>query len=108
MVAKKGSDDDSKTWGFVGSFFPILGFILVILSRKEDSYAMYYAKHGLIIGIAWIIFTFLRSVPLLGWIIYTVGIVLLIILWVMTFIGALSGERKKFIVLTDLAEKIKI
>ncbi len=109
MVAKKNINiDDSKMWGFLGAFFPFLGFILVLLVRKEDKYAMYYAKHGLIIGIAWIIFSLLKGVPLVGWALYTVGVVLLIILWVMTFIGGLSGEQKKFLVLTDLAQKINL
>ena len=108
MGIKKRNKEDSKTWAFLGVFFTIIGFISVLLTRKDDHYAMYYAKHGLIIFIAWVVFSLLGNIPLIGWIIYAIGGVALLILWVMAFIAALSGEKKQFLVLTDLAEKIRI
>ncbi len=101
-------DDDSKTWAFLGVFLTVIGFIIVLFTRKDDQYAMYYAKHGLVIFIAWLIFILIGRIPVIGWFIYIIGGIGLLILWVMAFIAALSGEKKKFIVLTDLAEKIKI
>jgi len=69
---------------------------------------MYYAKHGLIIFVGWLVFSLLGKIPTIGWILYVFGGIALLILWVMAFIGALSGERKRFLILTDLAEKIKL
>ena len=108
MVVSKHKSDDSKTWAFLGVFLTVIGFIIVLLTRKDDQYAMYYAKHGLILFIGWIVFSLLARIPVLGWVIYVVGGVALLILWVMAFIGALSGEKKRFLVLTDLAEKINL
>lgn len=108
MAVKKKKDDDRKTWAFLGVFLTLIGFIIVLLTRKEDEYAMYYAKHGLVIFIAWLVFSLIGRIPMVGWVIYVVGGVGLLILWVMAFIAALSGEKKRFFVLTDLAEKIKI
>lgn len=112
MVAKKGSvstsGDDSKTWAFLGVFLTVIGFIIVLLAKKEDTYAMYYAKHGLIIFIAWVLLSLIGNIPVVGWFVYVIGGIALLILWVMAFIAALSGEKKRFIVLSDLADKIKL
>lgn len=108
MAVKKKKSDDSKTWAFLGVFLTVIGFIIVLLTRKEDDYAMYYAKLGLVIFIAWLVLSLVRIIPGVGWIFYLVGGVGLLILWVMAFIAALSGEKKKIFILTDVAEKIKI
>jgi len=105
---KKGKDDESKIWAFLGVFLTLIGFLLVFMIRRDDHYAMYYAKHGLVLFIAWVVFSLLANIPLIGWVIYLVGGVALLILWVMAFVGALSGEKKKFLVVTDLAEKIHL
>lgn len=108
MVVKKKKDDDAKLWAFLGVFLTIIGFLIVVLTRKEDQYAMYYAKHGLVIFVGGLLLRLVEIVPLVGWYIYVIGGVVLLILWVMAFIAALSGEKKRFFVLTDLAEKINI
>ena len=108
MVVKKSKNEDSKTWAFLGVFLTVIGFLIVFLTKKDDAYAMYYAKHGLIIFLAWVVVSLLSNIPLVGWIVYLVGGVLLLLVWVMCFIAALSGEKKKFLVISDLAEKITI
>ncbi|HIH15272.1 MAG: hypothetical protein QT08_C0010G0048 [archaeon GW2011_AR17] len=108
MVIKKTSNDDSKTWAFLGVFLSVIGFIIVLLTKKDDQYAMYYAKHGLIIFVAWLILSLIGRIPAVGWFIYVIGGIGLLVLWVMAFIAALSGEKKKFLILTDLAEKINL
>ena len=108
MAVSKQKNDDSKTWAFLGVFFLVIGFILVLLTRKDDKYAMYYAKHGLILFIAALLFSLFGNIPVIGNPISWIGTLVLIILWVMAFIAALSGEKKKFLVLTDLAEKINL
>lgn len=108
MARSKYKSDESKTWAFLGVFLTVIGFIIILLTRKDDEYAMYYAKHGLILFIGWIVFSLLGRIPIAGWYIWTIGEIVLLILWVMAFIGALSGEKKKFLVLTDLANKIQL
>tara|TARA_Y100000310_G_scaffold345502_1_gene465700 strand:+ start:1361 stop:1681 length:321 start_codon:yes stop_codon:yes gene_type:complete len=106
-MAKK-SNDDSKIWAFLGVFLTLLGFILVLLTRKKDKYAMYYAKHGLVLFIAWVVITVVSMIPFLGWIIYMIGAVLLLIAWIVIMVAAFSGEMKSFPVITELAAKINI
>jgi uncharacterized membrane protein len=100
--------EEGKIWAFLGVFLTLIGFLIVLLAKKDDKYAMYYAKHGLVLGIIWIVLWILNLIPIIGWVIYVVGGILTLILWVIIFIAALSGEEKKFPVITELASKFKI
>lgn len=107
MAAKKGKDD-SKVWAFIGVFLGWIGFLVVLLTRKEDKFAMLYAKYGLILSIAWVVILIAKIIPVIGWIIYVAGGIILLIVWVIAFIAALSGKEKRFPILSDLADKIQI
>ena len=108
MAKKSKKHEDGKIWAFLGVFLTLLGFILVLLARKDDKYAMYYAKHGLVLFVAWIVVSLLGIIPVIGWVVYLVGGILLLVLWVMAFIAALSGEKKRLPLITEFAEKIHI
>lgn len=92
--------DDSKTYAFLGVFLPIVGYIILKLSKKEDKYSLYYAKQGLILGIAWIIVSVL--VTILGLFmhfygLWTISMILnlaLLLLWILGIVYSLSGEMK--------------
>lgn len=78
---------DGKTKAIV-AHITLIGWIiaLVLNSQEKDEYASFYIRQmlGLIIlNLVWII-------PILGWI---VGLAVLV-LWVMSIIGAASGEQK--------------
>lgn len=74
--------------------------IVMMIIKKEDKFVMFHAKQGLVLFIA----SFIGVIPFLGWVIWIVVVVLMII----GFIKALSGERYKIPVIGDLAEKINI
>jgi len=107
MVAKK-ENKDSNLWAFLGVFLGWIGFIVVLFARKEDKFAMFYAKYGLILSIAWVVVYIFGIIPFVGWIISVVGGIILLIVWVWAFISALSGKEKRFPILSDLADKIQI
>jgi uncharacterized membrane protein len=99
---------DSTLWAFLGVFLLIIGFFLVLVARKDDKYAMYYAKMGLILFIAWVVVGAFALIPIVGWIINSVGGIFLLIVWILVCIASFSGEKKKIPVLTELAAKIKV
>lgn len=104
---KKG--DDRIVFAFLAAFLTIIGFIIALIIKKDDKYVMFYAKHGLILFIGWIIAGILSVIPIIGWLI--LGPILwiaLLILWVITWINALSGKQKKTWIIGNLAEKIKL
>ncbi|MEN9625882.1 MAG: hypothetical protein RL557_210 [archaeon] len=103
---KISKQDEGKVKAFVASFFIIIGFIIALIIWRKEEYVMYYAKHGLVLFIGQLIlgifpYIVMRWFTAILWIFWA-------ILWVMTWIYALSGEKKKVFIITDLAEKIKL
>jgi len=104
---KKG--DDRILFAFLAAFLTIIGFIIALIIKKDDKYVMFYAKQGLILFIGWIIAGIISAIPIIGW--FVLGPILwiaLLILWIITWINALSGKQKKTWIIGDLAEKIKL
>lgn len=78
---------DGKTKAIV-AHLTLIGWIiaLVLNSQQKDEFASFYIRQML--GL--IILNFVWIIPILGWI---VGIVVLV-LWILSIIGAASGEQK--------------
>ena len=102
-------ESDSKLFAFLGVFLGLIGFLIVLLTRKNDKYAMYYAKQGLVIFIAWLIVYVLGVfIPVLGWfIIIPLGGIAMFILWIIAIINSLSGHEKPTPLIGRFAEKFK-
>jgi uncharacterized membrane protein len=81
------------------SYVWILSVVMLII-KKDDEFVKFHAKQGLILFIA----SFIGVVPVIGWAIWLVVVVLDIV----GFIKALSGERYKMPVIGDIAGKIKL
>lgn len=101
-MAKK--EDDKILFAWIATFFTIIGFIIALLTKKDDEYVMFYAKQGLVIFLISIIASILSWIPIIGWVLW----VFALILWAMSWINALSGELKNTWIIGDLAEKIKL
>lgn len=115
MVKKKKEArerDDSKLFAFLATFLSIIGFVLAIIARRDDEYVMHYAKQSLIIFICSLIVgaasMILFLIPLLGNIIIAVANILVFILWLLSWIYALSGKRQEVPVVGDYARKINL
>lgn len=78
---------DGKTKAIV-AHITLIGWIiaLVLNSQEKDEFASFYIRQML--GL--IILSFVTIIPILGWII---GIAILV-LWILSLIGAASGEMK--------------
>ncbi|MEM4263356.1 MAG: DUF4870 domain-containing protein [Candidatus Woesearchaeota archaeon] len=104
--------EEGKIFAFLGVFLTIIGFIIVLLAKKDNKYAMYYAKQGLVLFIAWIIVwvvaMILVFIPILGWIVMVLLYICMLILWVIGWINALSGVEKPIPIIGKFAEKIKL
>ena len=111
-MAKK---DDDKVFAFLGAFLPIIGFIIVLLTKKDSKLAMYHAKQGLILGIVWIILSviisfFTMGLFFLGFLgfIFSLVHLLLIILWIIGWVNALSEKEKPLPLIGQYAKLIKV
>lgn len=101
--------EEGKVFAFLGVFLTIIGFIIVLLAKKNNKYAMYYAKQGLVLFIAWVIVAILGMIPLIGWfIILPIGYLIMLILWIIGIIYSLSGKEKPIPLIGKFADGIKI
>jgi uncharacterized membrane protein len=81
------------------SYVWILSVVMLII-KKDDEFVKFHARQGLILFIA----SFVGVIPFIGWFIGLIVVVLDIV----GFIKALSGERYKVPVVGDIAEKINL
>jgi len=112
-MAKKGNDvEEGKPFAFLGVFLTIVGFLIVFLTKKENKYAMLYAKQGLVLFIAWVavwvVGWVLVFIPILGWLVMSVAYILLLVLWIIGWVYALSGEEKEIPLIGKYAKMFKI
>jgi len=96
----------SKGWAFIGSI-PIIGFILVLLARRDDAYAMFYAKEGLVLGILAAIANAVFGVIRLHMFMGVVDLVAFI-LWLVIAVNAFSGVKKSTPLIGEISKKLKL
>jgi len=103
---------DSKLTAWVTTFLSIIGFILAIILWKKDKYTMYYARQSISLFVIAIIIAVVNVVlvfiPFIGVVLVNLLNILVFVLWLLTWIFALTGEKKKIFLVSDLAEKFKI
>lgn len=106
---KQKEESESKLFAFLATFFSIVGFAIAILAKKDDKYVMYYAKQSLVIFIisviAGIIKWVLFIIPILGQVIYAALAIIIFVLWLLSWIYALSGEEKPVPLVGKYAKK---
>jgi|SRR3989344_197561 len=108
----KKKEGDSKLFAFLATFFSIIGFIIALILKRDDKYVMFYAKQSLVIFIiaiiAGIIDKLLFFVLVIGDIISTALSLLVLLIWLMSWIYSLSGEMKSVPLIGEYAKKIKL
>jgi uncharacterized membrane protein len=104
----KNEVDEGKVWAFISVLLGIVGFVMVILAKRENSYAMHYAKQGLVLSITSIIVWVGGFLPLIGLAISTLGSIAIFILWIIGLVYSLSGQKKNIPIIGEYGKKINI
>ena len=96
-----------------GKFFAVISYIsflciVTMLVKRDNKFALYHAKQGLVLFILEVAGFILSIIPLLGMVIRTVGFLaaLLVSLW--CIIQAATGTYNRIYFISDIAEKITI
>lgn len=100
--------DDSKMWAFLAYLLSIVGFVLVLATKKNDAYAMYHAKQSLVLFLAWVIAWIVILVPFIGWLVSWILYILLFVLWIIGMVNALNGKKVPLPVIGSFADKINL
>jgi uncharacterized membrane protein len=100
-VVEKG-----KIYAFLG-YWGIL-FLVPILAKKDNNFAMFHGKQGLVLFILEIIVAILGSIPFIGLVIAPLGYIFCGIMAIIGMVQSLNGKYWKMPWLGKYAEKIKI
>ena len=108
--ASAASHDDDKVFALLGTALPLLGYVVILLAKKNTPYATFYGKQGVVLFIAAILAAvaglILGFIPVIGWLASIVLNVLVVIAWVVGIVNALSGEVRDIPVIGVYAGKI--
>jgi len=98
-MANQQMSQDAKLFAAL-SYLWFLSILLLVL-KKDDEFVRFHAKQGAVIFVVSIILWF---IPILGWMLQVAVLIVVII----GFLKAYSGEKYKMPVIGDLADKINI
>jgi uncharacterized membrane protein len=108
---RKSSKDDTKLFAFLATFLSIIGFFIAIIAKKDSKYVMFYAKQSLVVFIVSVILSIISSIlliiPIIGVIINAAVGIVTFILWLLSWIYALSGEEKEVPIIGEYARVFK-
>lgn len=96
-----------------GKIFAIIGYLGILclvplLFKKENKFAIFHGKQGLVLFLGEITVLIISVVPFLGWIIGYFGFLIFGILSLIGIIQALLGNCWRMPVVADIADKFNI
>jgi uncharacterized membrane protein len=115
MEEKKSAEQSSSTENVVeeGKIYAFLGywgilFLIPILAKKDNEFAVFHGKQGLLLFILEIIAWVLGYIPFIGYIISPLGYIFCGIMAVIGMVQSLNGKYWKMPWIGEYAEKIKV
>jgi len=103
-TAQSGLNENSASGLAYLTFIPAIIF-LVAAPYNQKPLIRFHAWQSIFLNIAWIAICMIGVIPILGWLIFGVGMLVLFVAWIMVLLKALKGERYKLPFIGDLAEK---
>ncbi len=97
------SDNAAGALAYV-TIIPAIIF-LIVEPYNKNSYIRFHAWQSIFLGIVAFVIGFINVIPILGQIIFLVGMLILFVAWIIVLLKALKGERFKLPLIGDLAEK---
>ena len=82
--------------------------LIPVLMKKDDEFVKFHAKQGLMLFIIEVGFGIIGIVPLLGPLVYLLGMLACGIVSIIGIVQVLMGNKWRIPVIADWAEKIKI
>jgi uncharacterized membrane protein len=116
-------DDEGKVFAIIAYVLGILGFLIVLLAKRDNKFAMYHAKQSLVLNIAAIVGiiavsivgAILSVIPYIGLIFSLLASLLIlavyigtIVLWIIGIMNAAKNVEKPLPYIGQYAEKIKL
>ena len=89
------------------AYVTVIPAIIFLIAEpyNKNPYIKFHAWQSIFLGIAAFVIGFINVIPILGQIIFLLGMLALFIAWVICLLKALKGERFKLPFIGNLAEK---
>jgi len=96
-----------------GKIFALMGYlfglcIVPLVLKKENKFALFHAKQGLVIFVGEVALIVISVIPNLGSFIFRIGILIFGIASLFGMIQSLEGKLTKIPIIFDFAEKISL
>jgi uncharacterized membrane protein len=99
--------EEGKIFAFF-SYWGIL-FLIPLLAKKDNKFAMFHCKQGLVHFVVYIAIGILGMIPIIGWfIILPLGGLIMLIFSIIGMVKSLSGEYWKSPIFGNLAAKLNL
>ncbi len=102
--AQSGMSDNAAGALAYVTIIPAIVF-LVMPPYNQSSYVRFHAWQSIFLGIAAFAIGFINIIPILGQLIFLVGMLVLFVAWIIVLLKALKGIRFKLPLIGNLAEK---
>jgi fumarate reductase subunit D len=94
-----------------GKFFAIISYvsflcIITLILKKDNQFALWHAKQGLVLFVIEVVAFILSIIPLLGGLIANAGYTLFLLVSIWGIIQAAQGLTNPIPVVTEIAEKV--
>lgn len=107
MIENNQKGIDSKTLGFV-AYLTLIGWIIaLVMNQNANSPTVsFHLRQMLGLMVSGFVLSFISWIPILGWIVWAIGTIFILALWLIGFIAALNGEQKAVPVLGEKFQEI--
>ena len=99
---KKAEKDLTAILSYIGILF-----LVPLLVCKNNPFAQFHAKQGLVLFIAEIITGMIMVIPILGWLVGMIGWIIWTVLSIMGIINVLAGKQVPLPIIGKFAGKFK-
>ena len=94
-----------------GKFFAIISYvsflcIITLILKKDNKFALYHAKQGLVLFVMEVVAFILSILPILGWLIGIFGYALFLLVSLWGIMQAALGIYSCLPLVTDISEKV--
>lgn len=94
-----------------GKFFAAISYIsflciVSLLLKKDNKFALYHAKQGLVLFVFEVVCFIVSIVPIIGWLIGILGFLIFAIFSLWGILQVLMGNCNRFPLISDFADKI--
>ena len=86
---------DNKVFAMSAYLLGVVGIIITMLAAQKSPYAMFHARQSLKISVCIALLAFCMIVPILGWFVAAVGVIVLLVVSIIQFFSVCSGKAKE-------------